>query len=237
MKYDAIIFDLFGTLVDNFPPIAFKQLLTQLADVLQVPASEFIHLWNGVLWPKRMRGEFPTVQAAFSYVCTSLGVVPTEAQLEEAARMRLDYSRRSLVPRVDTVETLRCLKEAGYARALISDCSMEVPQLWETSALAPLIDVPIFSCVVKLKKPDPHIYALAFERLGIPPEHCLYVGDGGSRELTGAVAVGMQAVLICAPHEKDKGHDEHQQEVDGWRGPRIETLKEVLALVDEALVV
>lgn len=235
MRYDAVIFDLFGTLVDNLPPLAFKQLLTQIADVLQVPAPEFIQLWNGVLQSRRMRGEFTTVQEAFSDACACLGVVPAESQLEEATCMRLDYSRRSLVPRVDTVETLSCLKEAGYARALISDCSMEVPQLWGTSALAPLIDVPIFSCVVKLKKPDPHIYALALERLKISPERCLYVGDGASRELTGAVAVGMQAVLICAPHEKDKGHDEHQQEVDGWQGPRIENIKEVLFLVDEAL--
>ncbi|GCE02896.1 HAD family hydrolase [Dictyobacter aurantiacus] len=237
MKYEAVIFDLFGTLVDNFPPIAFRQLLTQIADVLQAPAEEFIHIWNGELWPRRVRGEFATMHETFRYVCARLGVEPGEEQLEQAARMRYDYSRRSLVPRVDTVETLRCLKEAGYARALISDCSMEIPQLWESSALAPLIDVPIFSCVVKLKKPDPHIYALAFERLGIPAERCLYVGDGGSRELTGATDAGMQAVLICAPHEKEKGHGEHQQEVDGWQGPRIETVKEVLALVDETLEV
>ena len=32
------------------------------------------------------------------------------------------------------------------------------------------------------------------EKLGIPAENCLYVGDGGSQELETARSLGMQAV-------------------------------------------
>ncbi|GCE24636.1 haloacid dehalogenase [Dictyobacter alpinus] len=236
MRYDAIIFDLFGTLVDNLPAAAFKQTLTQIATILRVPAPELISLWRGELWQRRVRGEFASLPETYNYVCNTFGVTVSESQIEEAVKVRFDYSRRSLAPRVDTVETLRTLKAAGYAIGLISDCSMEIPQLWDKSALAPLIDVPLFSCAVKLKKPDPHIYALAHERLDIPAERCLYVGDGGSRELTGATATGMQAVLIYAPYETFKGHSEHQEEVDGWQGPKISAIREILTIVDETLL-
>lgn len=40
-------------------------------------------------------------------------------------------------------------------------------------------------------KPDPAIYLLACRRLGVAPEDCVFVGDGGDRELEGAAAVGM----------------------------------------------
>ena len=43
-------------------------------------------------------------------------------------------------------------------------------------------------------KPDPEIYLLSLSRLGVTPSDALFVGDGGSRELEGAKAVGMKTV-------------------------------------------
>ena len=55
---------------------------------------------------------------------------------------------------------------------------------------------------VRLAKPDPRIYEMAVEGLGVAAEECLYVGDGTSNELTGASRVGMTAVLMRAPHDQ-----------------------------------
>ncbi len=55
--------------------------------------------------------------------------------------------------------------------------------------------------VIGLVKPDPAIYQLACQRLGVIPEDCRYVGDGGSNELTGADASGMRAVLIAPSYD------------------------------------
>lgn len=81
---------------------------------------------------------------------------------------------------------------------LISDCSCEIPLHWGSTPFAPLIDCPIFSCSVGLKKPDPQIYSLACEHLAIQPHECLYVGDGSSREFTGAAQSGMYPVCVQA---------------------------------------
>ena len=79
-----------------------------------------------------------------------------------------------------------------------------------------------------MTKPDRRIYQMACERLGVSPEACLYVGDGGSKELTGASDSGMQAVLIRAPYDTVNGNREE------WPGERITGLPEVLALVGAA---
>ena len=92
--------------------------------------------------------------------------------------------------------------------------------------MAPLVDVAILSCEVGLRKPDPRIYEMVCDRLTVLPDRCLYVGDGGSMELTGASASGMDVVLIRAPYDTVTGDRED------WQGARISSLKEVVSLVD-----
>jgi len=73
--------------------------------------------------------------------------------------------------------------------------------------------------------PDPHLFRAVAERLAVDPAACLYVGDGGGRELTGSTAVGMHAVLLAGPDWHD--HRAYDQERD-WGGPRISSLEELL---------
>ena len=72
-----------------------------------------------------------------------------------------------------------------------------------------------------MKKPDPLIYQLTTKRLGVEPETCLYVGDGSSRELTGAVQVGMHPVLLNLSKDNPDAHQIGREE---WSGPTILSL-------------
>lgn len=229
MKYDAIIFDLFGTLVDNFSSEEFNRVLSEMAELLHAPQEEFMHMWQVDTWPQRAIGLLSTAEAAIEYVCHSLGISVGDTLVRSAAEKRLDFTRRTVVPRHDTIETLNQLKLMGYKIGLISDCTAEVPLLWHTTPLAALINAPIFSCSVGFKKPDPRIYRLASEQLGVAPERCLYVGDGGSYELTGAINAGMQALLIRVPYEDT--YDIARLEAEDWQGAKITTVKDVLAFV------
>ena len=61
-------------------------------------------------------------------------------------------------------------------------------------SLQTLFDTVVISGEVGLHKPEPEIYRLAAEQLGVPPEECVFVDD--LREnCAGAEAVGMTAVL------------------------------------------
>jgi putative hydrolase of the HAD superfamily len=227
MKYDAVIFDLFGTLVDIFSLEEYRVFLNDLCAVLGVKPAGYISLWDEAA-DERALGRVPVAEQ-MGALCRELGVDVSTAQLEQAVEVRVDFVRGALVPRADAVETLTRLKAAGHKIGVISDCSEEVVVAWPDTPLAPLVDEAVLSAAVGIKKPDPRVYELACRRLGVKPAACLFVGDGGSRELTGASAVGMDAVLIRVPG--DAGEHAFRRDAEEWDGARVSALKEVLELV------
>ena len=103
-------------------------------------------------------------------------------------------------------------------------CSQDVPHVWDETPFAGAFDELVFSCDVGISKPDPRIYEIACERLGVEPAECLFVGDGANDELPGAERAGMTALQLRAPDEP------LTPEGEAWNGPSIERLSEVLEL-------
>jgi putative hydrolase of the HAD superfamily len=227
-KYKAVIFDLFGTLIENFRRSEYEKVLAEMAAILNTPFQDFQRVWLES-FPQRVTGVHANQRASIEYICRKLNVRVTEAQVEHAFQVRLDYTKRSVVPRAGALETLKKLKETGYKIGLISDCSGEIPLIWDGTPLAPFFDVTVFSCVAGIKKPDPRIYRLATDPLQVKPQDCLYVGDGSSQELTGARKAGMHSVMINDPDESVDAH--YIDRENDWAGPRIAALKEVLSLL------
>ena len=227
MNYNAVIFDLFGTLVDDFVS-SVGQMNAELAAALAVPIEPFMQLWRQTS-EMRTIGAFQTVEESIEYVCRAMGVQVTAKQMTRAVGIRLRHTRRALEPRPNAVETLARLKGEGHKLALLSNCSIEIPILWEETVFANLIDHPIFSSRERLKKPDPRIYHLACERLGVIPEECIYIADGENHELKAAATVGMHPVLVRTSSQETRG--EVLQESREWQGDTIGSLAEVLQLV------
>ncbi len=226
-KYKAVIFDLFGTLVENFSRAEYEKTLSEMADILDVPSDEFIRLWAET-FNRRSTGVFPTAESCVKYICGELNVPVSEAQVKRTGRIRLEYTLRNMKSRPGSVETIASLKSIGYKIGLISDCTSETPLVWQNTPFAPLFDVTVFSCQAGIKKPDPRIYEMALSQLDVKPEDCLYIGDGSSRELSGASRVGLRAVLIHAP---DEAVDAHTIEREEWHGEVISSLTEALDLI------
>ena len=226
--YDAVIFDLFGTLVDIFLVEEHDRMTARMATALSAPAEPYTKLWVAT-FNQRATGAFATTEENIRHVVNELDLMPSDAQVEEAVRVRWDFSRDSLRPKPDAIETLKRLRQVGLKIGLISDCSCEIPGLWNETLFAPFFDSAIFSCSVQIRKPDSRIYAAACEELGVGPEGCLYVGDGGSNELTGAREVGMDPVLLYEKHED--GEHVYRAGAQEWDGRRIERLPEVLECV------
>jgi putative hydrolase of the HAD superfamily len=145
-------------------------------------------------------------------------------------RLRLDFEKLHIAPRPTALATLRAIKSLGLKTCVVSDCSPELPQLWNETPFAPFFDAAVFSCDVGIRKPNPKIYLEACRRLGVKPEECFFVGDGGSRELSGASQLGMRAVLLAAREEQNHS-DTHRIDGEEWRGPTIYDLKELLPLL------
>ena len=151
----------------------------------ELAGGDFIERWNGS--PNRY----------VAPIRTALGDAGVPAAvLEDVCALRLEYVRRSLVPRPGAVETLRELRRRGLLVGLITVCTEDVEHLWPESEFAGLFDAEVFSSSLGIAKPDPRIYLHCAEELGVEPGEAVFVGDGANDELAGALA-GRHA---CAAH-------------------------------------
>jgi putative hydrolase of the HAD superfamily len=102
----------------------------------------------------------------------------------------------ALGPEEAMIEAVRELRAEGVRTGLISNSWGT--GIYEPQMLSELFDAVVISGEVGLHKPQPEIYALGAERLGIEPEECVFVDD--LREnVAGAEAVGMTAILHRDP--------------------------------------
>ena len=72
---------------------------------------------------------------------------------------------------------LRALRERGVATGILSNVGIDPRAVLVRTGLAGLYDVEVFSFEEGVVKPDPAIFALAAERLGLPAHELLMVGD------------------------------------------------------------
>ena len=228
MKFKAVIFDLFGTLVDCYKVVDYDDTLVRIAAILNVPYLEFRRVWDDTA-PERNTGAFATTNSSISAICKIMDVQVDDDVIERAANIRRDFVNRTLSPRRDTLSTLAQLKEKGIKIGLISNCSPDTPETWGETPFITLFDTTVFSSSAGLKEPDPRIYQLAMDQLQLKSEECIYVGDGDSNELSGARETGMYPVMIQVKYDSET--DDYLAERQEWNGPVISTLKEVLDIV------
>lgn len=224
----AVVFDLFGTLVHEFPRSDWDAWLDVSAAAMEADPEAFRRAWEATA-VERQTGRLGDIEENLRTVAARAGAWPSDAQLAEALEARAGLYRKWFVPRPGAEEVLAELRDRGMPTALLSMCAPDTPSLWRTSPLAGAVDVEVFSCEVGFRKPDAEIYLLACDRVGVEPSSCLYVGDGSYRELTGASSVGMRAVLIRDPAESDTVV--LRPDADDWAGERVQHLTEVPALL------
>lgn len=229
VKYRAVIFDLFGTLIDNLTHSENKSMLSEMASILDLPPEEFMVLWLDTSGQDRFTGVYTDLTHTLKALSLHLNREVTDTQVESAVRLRNDYVKRAIVPRTGTTAILGQLKSAGYWLGIITDCSAETVATWDSTTLAPFFDTAVFSCSEGMTKPDARIYQIAAERLEVTPESCLYIGDGDSDELTGARQAGMHPVLIRDRRENSNEVCFRREE---WDGMTISSLQEIPALLE-----
>ena len=207
-----MIFDLWNTIA-VWPEDLWAETRPQVAEHLGLTQQEFESRWYGELAHMREMGPMSDVLALFD-------LTPDDA--ERVTALRREVTRKGLVPVPGAVETIAALRERGLKTGLITVCSEDVVSLWEETDFHGLFDAEVFSAAVGLRKPDPEIYRIALEKLGVEAEDVMFVGDGANDELGGAERVGMTAVGVESPTGELP---------DDWRGLRIRELPELLKLL------
>ena len=124
--------------------------------------------------------------------------IPEEEFHECASRFTAIHREATLwrVVRPGIFEALEAFKSAGYKLAIVSNAEGQVEADAKRFGLAPYFDVTIDSHVVGVAKPDPRIFQIALERLGVGPDEVKFTGDIYSIDVEGARAAGIEARLI-----------------------------------------
>lgn len=227
MAVRAVVFDLFITLTDWEAERRRRVLEGELAAAMRVDPVALSALMRAT-FDERARGRFGDVRSTFVALAARLGCTLAGDHLDQVLALRFQHQRSVVVPRAGVMDVLARVRGDGYRTAILTDCTGELVDLWPSLPFAAVVDAVTFSCAMGVRKPDPACYRDVTAKLGVRPEDCVYVGDGGSSELTGAAATGMTAILLETQMEPEYRYD---AEV-GWTGLTIADLADLPGLLE-----
>ena len=191
MKYKAVIFDLFETLITEWGHKKYTK--SEMCADLDIEREAFDVFWKEK-GSDRYLGNI-SFEDSLLYVFEKCGKPVEKAVLTQV----IDERIRTKAECFDHIDPdvfllLRQLREMGLKTAIISNCSSEEVKVLKESELYKYFDEVILSYEVHMKKPDVCIYEETLKRLSLDANECLFVGDGGSNELEGAKNAGIRAV-------------------------------------------
>jgi putative hydrolase of the HAD superfamily len=97
---------------------------------------------------------------------------------------------------------LEKLSQAGLKMGVISNFYGNVEVLCQEFSYGPFLQVVLDSIVVGFKKPDPKIFELALEKLGVAASEAAMVGDSFERDIVPAKALGMKTFWLTGAELK-----------------------------------
>jgi len=186
-RLGAVVFDAYGTLVR----IGRKSIHRDFPRLLRTPRGR----WAGFVRDGLLTRSFADVEAFVAYAATALDPDRTaEAEAACAESTRAEVGSVSVLPGVPPL--LQFLRRRGLKLGLVSNIASPFRAPLETLGLLPLFDVVLLSCDEGRVKPDPVVYVSLLERLGLPPERVLFVGDSSTNDVAAPAALGMRTAGV-----------------------------------------
>ena len=132
-----------------------------------------------------------------------------------------DYARRCTLDSFQVVEYL-----AGkYDLALVSNFYGNLPAVVQDFGLQRCFKTIVDSTVVGIRKPDPQIFQLAIDQLGVPAKDVTVIGDSFDKDIQPALSLGCQAIWF-----RGDGWDADSDRVNDYQ-PRISNLLQLSDLL------
>ncbi|MBQ2099564.1 MAG: GNAT family N-acetyltransferase [Lachnospiraceae bacterium] len=186
----AVIFDVFETLVTHYrSPKYFGE---DIAKDLGLTEERFREIWDQTEHDRSIG--LRTFENVIAEIMKKNGIY-SETLLSKVLNKRsaakvevFMHLHEEILPMLET------LKRRGIKMGLISNCFSEEVFAIKKSILYPYFDAAMLSFEQGIMKPDKEIFYRCQKKLNVSAEDCLYVGDGGSKELETATELGMKAV-------------------------------------------
>jgi len=198
-RIDGVIFDVHSTLVDQGEPDAWLDLALAksphpLDDARRAELVAFLdRIWEGA------RVSDPTSSRDLSFEAHARvfhGLIDAGPGVDRSLADALyETLLDTWTAYADAVPALTSLRELGQRICLVSNAGLPITPILERDGIAALCDAVVLSYEVGVVKPDPRIFAVALERLGLPAASVLMVGDNANDD-GGAAALGVRTLIL-----------------------------------------
>ena len=196
-RYDAVLLDAFGTLLDLDDPVGRLQRAVAERLGRQVPREAARRAFAAEVdyYAGRCHeGRDPATLAALRTACAA--VVLDELGIEHDPADAVVLLGDSIRYRAfdDVRPALAGLERAGVAVAVVSNADCSLPDMLRAAGLG--LERVFSSAVTGFSKPDPGIFRAALRALGVPAGRALHVGDTPAADGKGARAAGVDVRII-----------------------------------------
>lgn len=189
----AVVFDI-GGVVQESPLHAIARYERAHGIELNAINRVVVAAGDTGAWARLERGELTVDEfhAPFEADCRAQGLTV------DGRRLMASIAEAG-VPRPRMLEAIRRIRAHGLrVGALTNNWRADGPR--PATELRELFDVFVESAVLGLRKPDPRIYLLVCERLGVAPARVAFLDDIG-RNLKPARALGMATIKVDDPDQ------------------------------------
>ncbi|MFC4063318.1 HAD family hydrolase [Actinoplanes subglobosus] len=194
----AVVFDLDDTLVDQVT--ASGTAVVAWAATLGISGPDVTVRWAALSerhYARYQRREITFTGQRRERVREFLGARLSDAAADELFAGYLERYEAGWTVFDDAVPALRRARAAGLAVAVLTngDEGQQRRKL-DRLALTSEVDLMVASSMLPAGKPDPRAYLHTVGLLGVEPGAALMVGDSPAKDIDGALAAGLPAVLL-----------------------------------------
>ena len=181
----ALIFDFGGVLMRTMTDAPRREFERRMG----LPPGRFDEVaYQSPLWDATQLGQV-TYEQFWQDVGRRLGL---DLSLEEAGKLGNTFWSGDRLDE-ELMAFIRRLRERGYRTAMLSNAPSYLCDFVEGLGIAADFDVLVVSGCEGVMKPDPAIYRLTLERLGVAPVEAVFIDDR-PENIAAARQVGMPAV-------------------------------------------
>ena len=197
--YRAILFDLDDTLTATSAAFqkAYRDFSEQYPDIYLAGNEEEIAAVRHIVYhiPRHEKEQKDVLYPPF---CKKWGIwnaPPTEREFEAQWRTR-QCENLELFPW--SVDVLADLKQKGLRMSLVTNGWSYFQRMkLEKINISDYFEEILIAEEVGIDKPDPAIFRLAADRMGLSVSDCLFVGNDPTKDVVGALTAGMDCLWIA----------------------------------------
>jgi len=162
-------------------------------------ADTLWHTW-GMSTPVPLRTDEARQAMRIRYrdtILTSLQLESNDGLAEDFADVfRTSIMRRHNATYPDVLPTLQALRSHGFRLAIVSNWDLSLEDHCRDLGLTAYFDAIVGSQSVGHEKPDPRIFQITLQRLGVSPDQTIHVGDMYLSDVVGSRRAGILPVLL-----------------------------------------